>query len=415
VAGPESLSLAQARRIALAAQGFTDPAPRGEPTMRHLRRVFGRVGLVQMDSVNVLQRAHFLPFYSRLGPYRPELLDRAAYRRPRSLFEYWGHEASLLPVALHPAMRWRMARAGDFAWKGVRRIATDRPELVKWVREEVAARGPVTAAEVEADAPRRRTDQWGWNWSDIKTALEWLFWTGEVTAAGRNGAWARLYDLPERVLPADVLAAPALTEPEAARQLVAAAAAALGVAAAPELRDYYRLPVAGFQAAVDALVEAGELVPVRVAGWDRPAWRHRDARLPRRVPGAGLLSPFDPLIWERSRTERLFGFRYRIEIYVPAAQRVYGYYVLPFRMGDRLVARVDLKADRPDRLLRVPAAWAEPGVAVAEVVEALAAELWRLAGWLGLAGVAPPERGDLAGPLATAVRAASRYGEGDVN
>jgi hypothetical protein len=331
------------------------------------------------------------------------------------LFEYWGHEASLLPVALHPAMRWRMARAADFAWKGVRRIATDRPELVKWVREEVAQRGPVTAAEVEADLPRRRTDQWGWNWSDIKTALEWLFWTGEVAAAGRNGAWARLYDLPERVLPAEALAAPTLTEPEAARQLVAAAAAALGVAAGPELRDYYRLPVAGFQAAVDALVEAGELVPVRVAGWDRPAWRHRDARLPRRIPGAGLLSPFDPLIWERPRTERLFGFRYRIEIYVPAAQRVYGYYVLPFRLGDRLVARVDLKADRQDRVLRVPAAWAEPGVAVAEVVEALAAELWRLAGWLGLAGVAPPERGDLARPLATAVRAASRYGEGNVN
>ena len=415
MAGPESLSLSQARRIALAAQGFTDPAPRGGPTMRHLRRVFGRVGLVQMDSVNVLQRAHYLPFYSRLGPYRPELLDRAAYRRPRWLFEYWGHEASLLPVALHPAMRWRMARAGDFAWNGVRRIATDRPELVKWVREEVAQRGPVTAAEVEADLPRRRTDQWGWNWSEIKTALEWLFWTGEVTAADRNGAWARRYDLPERVLPAEVLAAPTLTEPEAARQLVGSAAAALGVAAAAELRDYFRLPVAGFQAAVDALVEAGELVPVRVAGWDRPAWRHRDARLPRRIPGAGLLSPFDPLIWERSRTERLFGFRYRIEIYVPAAQRVYGYYVLPFRLGDRLVARVDLKADRQDRVLRVPAAWAEPGVAVAEVVEALAAELWRLAGWLGLAGVAPPERGDLAGPLATAVRAASRYGEGDVD
>jgi hypothetical protein len=423
--GPESLSLAQARRIALAAQGFTDPPPRGVPTRRHLQRVFGRVGLVQMDSVNVLQRAHYLPFYSRLGPYRPELLDRAAYRRPRALFEYWGHEASLLPVTLQPAMRWRMARAGEFAWRGVSRIALERADLVTWVRQEVAQRGPVTAAEIEADLPRRRGDGWGWNWSEIKTALEWLFWTGEVTAAGRNGAWARLYDVPERVLPAEVLAAPTPTEPAAFRQLVAAAAGALGVAAAPELRDYFRLPVAGFQAAVDALVEAGELVPVQVAGWRRPAWRHRDARLPRRIPGAGLLSPFDPLIWERSRTERLFGFRYRIEIYVPAAQRVHGYYVLPFRLGDRLVARVDLKADRRAvgpgggrGVLRVPADWLEPGdgtgAGPAEVAGALAAELWRLAGWLGLAEVAAPAGGDLAGPLAAAVRGGGGTSGGQV-
>lgn len=400
----DSLSPAQARRTALAAQGFTDPPPRGPVTLRHLRRVFGRVGLLQMDSVNVLQRAHYLPLFSRLGRYPPELLDRAAYRRPRTLFEYWGHEASLLPVSLHPAMRWRMARAEEFAWRGVRRLATAQPGLVAWVREEVAQRGPVTAAEIEQDLPRRRTDHWGWNWSDVKTALEWLFWVGEVTAADRNGAWARVYDLPERVLPAEVLAAPTPTEAEAHRMLVAAAAAALGVAAAPELRDYFRLPVSGFQPALDALVEAGELVPVTVAGWQRPAWRHRDARLPRRIPGAGLLAPFDPLIWERGRTERLFGFRYRIEIYVPRERRVHGYYVLPFRLGDRLVARVDLKADRSAQVLRVPAAWAEPD-APEGTAEALAAELWRLAGWLGLAQVAAPERGDLARPLAAVLAA----------
>jgi uncharacterized protein len=400
----QKLTLAQARRIALAAQGFADPAPRGTPTARHLRRVLGRVGLIQLDSVNVLQRAHYLPMFSRLGSYRVDLLDRATYRRPRSLFEYWGHEASLLPVELHPAMRWRMARAAEFAWPGVHRIATQRADLVKWVREEVAQRGPVTAAQIEEDLPRRRGDDWGWNWSDVKTALEWLFWTGEVAAASRNGAWARVYDVPERVLPAEVLAAPALPEPEAFRRLVATAAAALGVAAPAELRDYFRLPVAGFRDAVDALVEEGELVPVQVEGWRQPAWRHRDARAPRTIPGAGLLSPFDPVVWERSRAERLFGFRYRIEIYVPAAKRVHGYYVLPFRLGDRLVGRVDLKADRQARVLRVPAAWREPQAPEVETAEALAAELWRLAGWLGLEGVAAPERGDLAGPLSKALK-----------
>jgi uncharacterized protein len=397
---PESLSLAQARRIALAAQGFTDPAPRGVPTRRHLRRVLERIGLIQMDSVNVLQRAHYLPLFSRLGPYPTDLLDDAAYRRPRALFEYWGHEASLLPVTLQPALRWRMARAHEFAWGRMRRIGTDQPDLVRWVRDEVAARGPVTAAEVEQDLPRRRTDHWGWNWSDVKAALEWLFWTGEVAAAARNGAWARRYDLTERVLPASVLAQPTPSEREAHRRLTAVAARALGVAAEAELRDYFRLPAAEFRGVVDELVEDGALVPVQVAGWRQRAWRHRDARLPRRVRAAALLSPFDPLIWERSRTERLFGFRYRIEIYVPAPKRVHGYYVLPFLLGDRLVARVDLKADRQAGILRVPAAWVEPGADVDTVGGALASELWRLAGWLGLDKVAPPERGDLVAPVA---------------
>ncbi|MER7165742.1 crosslink repair DNA glycosylase YcaQ family protein [Micromonospora sp. NPDC000207] len=407
MAAPESLSLAQARRVALAAQGFADPAPSGVPTRRHLRRVLDRVGLIQMDSVNVLQRAHYLPLYSRLGPYPTELLDTAAYRRPRELFEYWGHEASLVPVGLHPALRWRMARARDDAWGGMRRIAREQPGLVAWVRDEVAARGPITAAEIEHDAPRE-TGNWGWNWSAVKSALEYLFWAGEVTAAERSTSFARRYDLPERVLPAAVLAAPTPTDADAHRALVALAARSLGVAAEPELRDYLRLPVAGARQAVAELVEAGELLPMRVPGWRHPAYLHPTARMPRWVRGATLVSPFDPLIWERGRTERLFGLTYRIEIYVPAAQRVHGYYVLPFLQGERFTARVDLKADRRARVLLVPAAWIEPGAEPGETAVALAAELHRLAGWLGLESVAPPVAGDLAGPLAAAL--ASRCG-----
>ncbi|MEV1286949.1 crosslink repair DNA glycosylase YcaQ family protein [Micromonospora sp. NPDC049679] len=406
---PESLSLSQARRIALAAQGFTDPPPGGVPDLRHLRRVLGRVGLLQMDSVNVLQRAHYLPLYSRLGPYPTALLDRAAYGRPRELFEYWGHEASLIPVALQPALRWRMAAAHTHAWGGMRRIAVEQPELVAWVLDEVRAKGPLTAAEIEHDAPRE-TGNWGWNWSAVKRALEFLFWAGEVTAASRNSAFARVYDLPERVLPPAVLAAPTPEPADAYRRLVEVAARALGVAAEPELRDYFRLPLRAARTAIAELVEAGALGPVRVQGWRQPAFLHADARLPRWVRANTLVSPFDPLIWERARTERLFGFAYRIEIYVPAPQRVHGYYVLPFLQGDRFTARVDLKADRKAGVLRVPAAWGEPDAAPAETVPALAAELRRLAGWLGLAEVAGPLAGDLAGPLAAALAAPGTCG-----
>ncbi|MFC6017315.1 winged helix-turn-helix domain-containing protein [Plantactinospora solaniradicis] len=398
----ESLSLAQARRIALAAQGFADPLPAGVPTRRHLRRVLDRVGLLQMDSVNVLQRAHYLPLYSRLGPYPTDLLDRAAYRRPRDLFEYWGHEASLLPVDLHPALRWRMAGAHNDAWGGMRRIAVEQPELVARVLDEVRTNGPLTAAEIEHDAPREKNN-WGWNWSVVKQACEFLFWAGELMAASRNTSFARVYDVPERVLPPAVLATPTPAEPDAYRRLVGIAARALGVAAEPELRDYFRLPVAAARVAIAELVEAGELVPVEVRGWRLPAYLHAQARLPRWIRASTLVSPFDPLIWERARTERLFGFTYRIEIYVPAPQRLYGYYVLPFLLGDRFVARVDLKADRKAGVLLIPAAWSEPGNDPVETARALAAELYRLAGWLGLDAVAAPEGGDLAGPLTAAL------------
>jgi len=393
----ERLSAAEARRIALAAQGFADPWPPGAPTGWAVRRLFERVGLLQIDSVNVLQRAHYLPLFSRAGPYDTALLDRSAHFAPRRLFEYWGHEASLIPVGLQPALRWRMDRAADDAWGGMRRIQRERPELVARVLEEVRARGPVAASEVMAEERPARTGPW-WDWSDVKRAFEWLFWSGRITAARRRG-FERLYDLPERVLPAAVLAAPTPPVEAAQRELVRVAARALGVAAERDLRDYFRLPSADSKLRVAELVEAGELWPVAVEGWRVPAYLDPAARLPRRVHARALIGPFDSLVWERSRAERLFGFRYRIEIYVPAPRRVHGYYVLPFLLGDRLVARVDLKADRQGGALRVQAAHAEPDAPPETAVE-LRAELESMARWLGLERVDVVRRGDLAPAIA---------------
>jgi uncharacterized protein len=393
------LSAAEARRIALAAQGFADPAPAGAPSGWAVRRLFDRVGLVQIDSVNVLQRAHYLPLFSRVGPYDTTLLDRAAHYAPRRLFEYWGHEASLLPVALQPQLRWRMARAADEAWGGMRRIQRERPELVAEVLAEVRANGPVAASEVLAHERPARSASW-WGWSDVKRAFEWLFWSGQLTSARRRG-FERLYDLPERVLPAAVVRAPTPPAEEAQRELVRVAARALGVAAERDLRDYFRLDLADARARVAELVEAGELLPVEVEGWRDQAYLDPAARIPRRIRASALIGPFDSLIWERSRTERLFGFRYRIEIYVPKPDRVHGYYVLPFLLGDRLVARVDLKADRQAGVLRVQAAHAEPE-APTEAAAALRAQLAAMAGWLGLDGIAVAPRGDLAPALAAA-------------
>jgi uncharacterized protein YcaQ len=399
----ERLSAAQARRVALAAQGFADARPAGAPGGRAVRRVFDRVGLVQIDSVNVLQRAHYLPLFSRLGPYDTALLDRAAHYAPRRLFEYWGHEASLLPVALQPALRWRMERAADEAWGGMRRIHRDRPELVAQVLEEVRARGPVAASEVLEEERPKRTGPW-WDWSDVKRAFEWLFWSGRITSARRRG-FERLYDLPERVLPAAVIAAPTPAIEDAQRELVRVAARALGVAAERDLRDYFRLGVVEARERVAELVEAGELWPVEVEGWRVPGYLDPAARLPRRVSARALVGPFDSLVWERARAERLFGFRYRIEIYVPAPKRVHGYYVLPFLLGDRLVARVDLKADRKAGALRVQAAHAEPD-APPDTAAELRAELGSMAAWLGLERIEVVPRGDLAPALRALKRAA---------
>ena len=391
----ERLTVAQARRAALAAQGFTDRRPAGVPDARAVRRVLGRVGLFQIDSVNVLVRSHYLPLFSRVGPYPAALLERAAWRAPRTLFEYWGHEASLLPVATQPLLRWRMAKAADESWGGMQSIASARPEFVASVLDEVRVRGPLTAGEMEHERPRRG-GPW-WDWDDLKRALEFLFWAGEVTSAGRRG-FERLYDVPERVLPPDVLATPTPDPADAQRELVRIAARATGVAVERDLRDYFRLGVADALARIGELVQAGELVPVAVEGWRQQAYAVPDLLVPRRVAARALLTPFDSLIWERARTERLFGFVYRIEIYVPAPQRVHGYYVLPFLLGERLVARVDLKSDRKGGVLLVQGAYAEPD-APRETAEQLAAELRSLAEWLGLDDVAVADRGDLAAGL----------------
>jgi uncharacterized protein YcaQ len=394
--GTDSLSLAQARRLALAAQGFTRPRPLTTPDRRHLRRMLQHVGLLQIDSVNVLMRAHYLPGWSRLGCYPRTLLDRMAYR-DRELFEYWGHEAALLPVRLHPLMRWRMHRAEHLydTWGRMARLAQERPGLVEHVLSLVRDRGPLTAGEIAAEEERSK-EHWGWNWSDEKTALEYLFYAGKVTAADRRN-FERVYDVTERVIPQAILDLPTPSEAEAKRELLVLAAQSHGVGTARDLADYFRLNIPEARARIAELVEDGRLQEVAVEGWRQPAYVVPGVTVPRRADACALLVPFDPLIWERDRTERLFGFRYRIEIYVPAAKRQYGYYVLPFLLGDRLVARVDLKSDRQAGLLRVQAAYAEPD-APPETADALHAELVELAAWLGLDGVVASGRGTLALP-----------------
>jgi uncharacterized protein YcaQ len=400
---------AAARRVALAAQGFAEPRPGGPVTMRHVHRTIDRLGVVQIDSVNVLTRSQYLPFFSRLGPYDPALLDRARDRRPRRVVEYWAHAASLVPPSTIPLLRWRMARAREEAWGGMRRAEQENPGLAQAILGEIRDRGPITAVSLEQaiahDAPRDRTD-WGWNWSVVKRVLELLFWAGEVSSAGRNSQFARLYDLPERVLPPGVYEAPTPSDVDAHRALVSLAARSLGVATAASLLDYYRLGVDEGRAAVRSLERDGELVPVEVDGWRRPAYLHAEARRPRRVDARALVSPFDSLVWDRRRALDTFGIDYRIEIYVPATQRRHGYYVLPFLLGDRFVARVDLKADRQAGsgagVLRVQSAHAEAG-APADAAAHLAAELLTMAGWLGLGSVAVTGPGDLAPSLAEAL------------
>jgi uncharacterized protein len=396
----DRLPAALARRIALAAQGFADPRPVGAVDSRQLRRMAARLAVLQIDSVNVLSRAHYLPAFSRLGPYAREALDDLAGRR-RELFEYWAHEASLLPVRLHPHLRWRMAAAEEHAWGSMVRIQRERPGYVGEVLERVREAGPLKASDLAEPRPDRPGSMW--NWHAGKVALEWLFYTGVVTTRGRTAGFERVYDLTERVLPAAVLQAPTPEPAEAVRELVRTASRALGVATERDLRDYFRLRPPAARAAITELADAGELLPVEVAGWGAPAWLHPGARRPRWVRARALVSPFDSLVWERPRVARIFGFRYRLEIYTPAAQRVHGYYVLPFLLGDRLVARVDLKADRQVGVLRVRAAFAEDGVDRTEVAAALAEELALMAGWMQLDAVVVAERGNLATDLAAAV------------
>jgi len=399
------LTAAAARRIAMAAQGFDRPRPARPPSVNQIAALIGRLGVLQLDSVNVFSRAHYMPVFSRLGAYDRSRLDRIAGhgtgRIDRRLVEYWAHEASLIPIESHPLLRWRMADVNREAWGSISRIARDQPELVAETLALVAGRGPIRARDTGAV---RRPPRPGhmWNWHDGKVALEHLFFTGQVGAARRVN-FERLYDTIDRVLSAEILEQPTPSTADAQRQLVRIAAGALGVATEPDLGDYFRLPRSDSKERVAELAAARELIPVDVDGWGARAYLWPAARRPRKLDARALLSPFDSLIWFRQRTERLFGFRYRIEIYTPAAKRVHGYYVLPFLLGDALVARVDLKSDRQRSALLVQGAFAEAGVDTAQVAAGLAAELRLVADWLGSERVSVTGRGDLAPALEAAL------------
>lgn len=396
----DTLTAGEARRIALAAQGFGG-ARAGPVGRRQLTRLVERLGVIQIDSVNVVSRTHYLPAFSRLGAYPRDLLEDIAWGRKRPLFEYWAHEASLLPLSSQPLLRWRMedAREGVGTWKGIARFLRERRDFLDRVLGEIAARGPLSASELEIG--HKGEGGW-WGWSEAKRALECLFWAGELTTATRRGTFERVYGLPQTVLPKTVLDLPTPPRDEAQRRLLKIAAGAMGVATRRDLRDYFRMGVEETRSRIDELVEAGDLVPVTVKGWREPAYLDPAARRPRKVAAAALLSPFDNLIWFRERTERMFGVRVRLEIYTPAHKRTHGYYVLPFLEGDALTARVDLKADRKQGVLVVQASHAEPWAGETTPAR-LAAELNRMAGWLGLERVRVEQRGDLAAALGNAL------------
>jgi uncharacterized protein len=423
VTEPQQLTIPQARRIALAAQGLHRPRPGGGAVgIRQVQQVIDQVGLLQIDSVNVLARAHLLPLYSRLGPYDPALLDRAAGRSPRRLVEAWAHVASFVPPTTYRLLGWRRRKDRDrLGGQLVDGVPLRSSPVLDEVRAVIADRGPITSPQVHAlfeDRFPRTGAEWGWNWTVAKSALEYLFIVGGAAVAGRTAAFERRYDLPERVLPADVLAMPEPSGADAVRGLVEISARAHGIGTEGCLADYFRLARADTRRSVDELVEEGVLERVRVVGWDRPVVRHVDAALPRQAQAAALLSPFDPLVFERRRLEELFGLRYRIEIYLPPEQRTWGYYVHPFLLGDSIEALVDLKADRGSGRLLVQAAHRAPVVAPAamgrrasarlpddEVAQALARELRLLADWLALDEVVVGPDG-LGGDLVDAVRRA---------
>ncbi|MCX7053348.1 MAG: winged helix-turn-helix domain-containing protein [Proteobacteria bacterium] len=382
----ESLSLPEARRVALAAQGFGRPRPGRDIVKADVVRTVRALGLLQIDSVNVLVRSHYLPLFSRLGAYATPLLDAAAYGgRRRQVFEYWGHEASLLPVECQPLLRWRMQRAknGDGTWGNVARFGHDRAAFCAGILAEIRDRGPLGVSEIGTGD--RRKGSW-WGWSEGKIALEWLFWTGQITTHSRR-RFERVYDLTERVLPQAVVDAPTPAVEDAHRDLLRIASVAMGVATERDLRDYFRLGPADAKARVAELVESRDLVPVQVEGWKGPAYMAAGTRVPAHIEACALLSPFDSLVWFRDRLQRLFDFHYRIEIYTPAHKRIHGYYVLPFLLNERLVARVDLKSDREAGKLRVIATHYEPDADRRTADDSLRGELDLLARWLGLAAV----------------------------
>jgi uncharacterized protein len=395
------LTTAQARRIAVAAQGFSEPRPSAPVTRAHLRRLISRIQVLQLDSVSVAVRAHYAPVFSRLGPYDRGVLDRAAWdhsaRSPRLLVEYWAHEAALMSVDDWPLLRWRMRQYRHGRWGT--HIVKANPQLADDIVAAVAQLGPSTAGQIEAHLaaePRAAKGAW-WSRTDTKWVAEALFAAGVLTTATRVG-FARHYDLTERVLPPDVLARD-VDEDDAVRELTRRAASALGVGTEADIRDYFRLAAGQAKPAIAKLVADRELERIEVDGWSAPAYLVAGQTIPRRDRGTALLCPFDPLIFFRPRVQRLFGFHYRIEIYTPASKRQHGYYVWPFLLDGELVGRVDLKADRAADALHVVGAFIEPGRSPARVAAALASELATMAAWLGLAGVTVGKRGDLAHEL----------------
>jgi uncharacterized protein YcaQ len=375
-----SISAAVARRIALGAQGFNDPRPKGAVDRRHLRRVMGRLQLLQLDSVPVVMRTQYMPGFSRLGPYDADLLDRIAYRDDE-WFEAWCHEASLLPIEDEPLMRWSKARAiAGETWKHLAKFAVVESAYIEEVLAQVKER---RLAPGELNDPRPRDGEWWGDRSFGSTALDWLFRVGEVGIRRKPG-FVKEFDTLDRIVPAEIRNRPTPTEEEAHRALLMRAAASHGIAAALDLVDYHRLPKVPAKARVAELVEDGQLIEAEVEGWKRPALLHPDAVRPRSIDACTLVSPFDPVVWFRERASRLFNFEYKIEIYTPAEKRIYGYYVLPFLLGDELVGRVDLKTDRTDRVLRVKAAFSEDNQDAGVVAEALRPALDDLAEFVGV-------------------------------
>lgn len=404
---PAALSLNQARRIALAAQGLSKGRPTGPVSPRAVGRTFARLQLVQIDSVNVLSRSHYLPFFSRLGDYDRSILHRMSGTHPRRMMEYWAHEASYIRPGHYPDLLLWQKRA----WVGAAAMDADlRGDVSGRILAALAAGRPMTAAELTVKighVEERSTDHWGWNWNAVKRVLEHLFEAGLVSAAARTDQFERKYTLTSRVLPPDA-GSPAGNDPDAAlRRLTEAAAEAHGIGSVKCFADYFRTPVKATAIAVQELVASGRLEPVTVVGWQRPLYRHVESALPRQATGRALLSPFDSMVFERRRLEELFGFHYRIEIYTPAPKRRFGYYVLPFLLRDGIVARVDLKADRGGGRLLVRSAFAEPGAPPDTAVE-LAAELRLMAQWLALGEVEVQPVGDLAPALVKAVAARGR-------
>ena len=392
----ESLSLHEARARALVAQGFDRERERGKVDAKALERVVAATQLFQIDSVSVVVRAHYLPLFSRLGVYDRGLLDEAAWGSKRSLFEYWAHEASLVPFALQPLLRWRMRRAalGVGVWKILADFGRANQKLIAEMLARIRNEGPKVAGDFE----KRATKSWFWSWSNAKRGLEWLFWSGKITTATRR-SFERVYDLPERVLPAAILALPTPSDHDAHLELTRRAVRALGIANRRDIRDYFRTAIADTDPCIAQLVEAGELIPVRIEGLRDVHYVPLTARAPPKRRGyQALLAPFDPVVWQRQRTHDLFGFHYRLEIYTPAPRRKHGYYVLPFLLDDRLVARVDLKSDRKKDRLQVIAVHAEAD-RPPHAAGALLGELRLLADWLGLARIAMGRRGNFANEL----------------